>query len=161
MQKGDSNIAGVVHPNSRKAEQLQRAALKANKKAGRARAKEDGRRDRATFLGFLQSRLQQRTCLSSSEVLEELRLWCARFDDELADLAADDRKRTRELELRMMRDEELQKLRTGYPCPDLRIKKVVQQLRDWDGGWDGMERFKDVPFREKVPTTAPTAASNE
>ncbi len=49
--------------------------------------------------------------------------WAARYDDELEDLRASEKKKTRELEVELLVEEERQKLKTGYPCPDLRVNK--------------------------------------
>jgi|JI10StandDraft_1071094.scaffolds.fasta_scaffold3983245_1 hypothetical protein len=50
--------------------------------------------------------------------------WASRFDEELTDLRESEKKKTRELEVELLVEEERQKLRTGYNAPDLRMNKV-------------------------------------
>jgi hypothetical protein len=58
-----------------------------------------------------------------AEVVEMLTEWAARYDDELSDLKASEKKKTREHEVEMLVEQEKQKLKTGYACPDLRVNK--------------------------------------
>ena len=58
--KGDSKALGVIHPKSRKAEQLGRAMHRETKKAHRGRLKDRARHDQANFMRFFQRKVLAR-----------------------------------------------------------------------------------------------------
>merc|ERR1711916_110808 len=117
--KGDSKALGVIHPKSRKAEQLGRAMHRETKKAHRGRLKDRARHDQANFMRFFQRK-----------VLEEA-----------------EKRKTRELEVKLLIDAEKQKLRTGYLAPDLRMNKTVSLMRAWDGSDVGAPSLRSLPSR--------------
>ena len=73
--------------------------------------------------GLIDNALQKKN-FSYPEVTEMLAEWSSRYDDELSDLRESEKKKTRELEVELLVEEEKQKLRTGYVAPDLRMNKV-------------------------------------
>lgn len=100
--------------------------------------------------------------------------WASRYNDELNDLRASEKKKTRELEVQMLVEEEQQKLRTGYQAPDLRMNKVeaelrvselqivliivvfysqvMRDLREWDGkDFDVIPKFVTFSFKQLPP----------
>lgn len=90
------------------------------------------------------------------EIVELLVKFVDRFDDELADMKEGRLANTAQhLQLQLHVDSEKEKLRTGYDCPDLRQKKVLRQLREWDGKPNGlpafaMGKFKNKPVDQKM-----------
>lgn len=71
-----------------------------------------------------------------------------RWQDELRDLT--ETRNNRAIELKLHIDAELEKLRTGYACPDLRQKKVVTKLREWDRSVSAVPGFIMYPFKTKA-----------
>jgi len=137
--KGDAKVAGIVHPQSRKAEQIARAERREHNKGVRGRAKDIHKWEEAALFRWLQLELQtdlyaDKTALSYLDVVELLTRFINRFDDELQDLERDPQpaNSNHALELKLHLASEQEKLRTGYSCPDLRQKKVVTRLREWD-----------------------------
>lgn len=90
------------------------------------------------------------------EIVELLAEFVSRFDEELSDMQQSKLANTAQhLQLQLHVDSEKEKLRTGYDCPDLRQKKVLRQLREWDGKPTGlpafvMAKFKNKPVEEKM-----------
>ncbi len=170
LLKGDAKALGKVHPESRKAAQMSRAARKESNKGVRERQKDKHKVEQVrssvlfVFRGFfftfllkgtvpsmdqklrgkrgahrgrriiLKERKKkklshnflflQKKNFSYAEVVDMLAEWASRYDDELADLRESEKKKTRELEVELLVEEERQKIRTGYSAPDLRMNKV-------------------------------------
>lgn len=152
--KGDSKRAGFIHPESRKAVQMQREMRKDLNKAIRHKARDTGREQVAECYRWLKAEIerperQDKKCFSDDEIVELLRVYVKRFDDELEDLEKDGKKTMQEMQLKLQVQQEKEKLQTGYEVPDLRIKKVVTLLREWDGENTGIEMFKLAKFKFK------------
>ena len=155
LMGGDSSSLGVIHPKSRKAEQLNRAIHVEARKVQRGKLKYKGKVAQGQFFSFLRNQIclpehVAKKSFSYDEITSLLEQWAHRFDDELADLEQASKRITREHEMKMLVTEEMQKLRTGYSCPDLRMKKVVTLLREWDENYDGLARFKTDSFKLKL-----------
>merc|ERR1711916_304714 len=86
---------------------------------------------------------------SYGEVVDMLIEWTDRFNDELEDLEEAEKRKTRELEVKLLIDAEKQKLRTGYLAPDLRMNKTVSLMRAWDGSDVGSAKFTLASFKAK------------
>ena len=148
--KGDS--AGFIHPKSRKAKQILRGLHKADKKQARHAVRMNKLEDKADMCRFVQQEIKEfpeRKNFSIAEICTILSHWVSRYDEELEDLQAAGRNRVnRELQLKILIQEEKQKLKTGYEAPDLRQNKVVRALREWDGEANGVHRFVMYKFKD-------------
>lgn len=159
LLKGDAKAAGVLHPESRKAAQMGRAMRKEASKDARAKVKHRARSEHGLFCRFVQAQLLReehagKKNLSYREISDLLTEWAHRFDDELAELRSGGTRKTREHEVQLAVDAELQKLRTGYVCPDLRQNRVVRMLREWDNtDYDALAKFDQLSatFKQLPP----------
>lgn len=100
-------------------------------------------------------RVQSKTALTYYEIVELITRFVERFERELEEIEEIKGNSNHSIELRLHVKSELEKLRTGYSCPDLRQKKVLARLRDWDRSVDGIPGFTMAVFKSKPPPTQP------
>ncbi|KAI5476915.1 hypothetical protein MNV49_007016 [Pseudohyphozyma bogoriensis] len=130
-----------LHPNSRRAKQLQRVELREKKLDTQSkvrRSAEVGRIDRHIY--FVHSIPEDRTSLSLPELHKVLTDYIARNDDEAQELKAEREGRAwrkgegmnkREKELAMQKEAEESEYRSGFVVPDLTIAQNVFIARQW------------------------------
>ncbi|KAL8279128.1 hypothetical protein RQP46_008384 [Phenoliferia psychrophenolica] len=132
---------GQVHPNSRRAKQLQRIELRTKKldvKSKVRRSTEIGRVDRQVY--FVHALAEDRTSVSLPELHQILRDYIGRNDDEAAELKKEregrawrkgEGKNKREMELDGQREAEESEYRSGFVLPDLTLATNVFICRQW------------------------------
>ncbi|SCV68499.1 BQ2448_620 [Microbotryum intermedium] len=158
LQSRKSNITGhKIHPNSRRAKQLQRVELRARKlevqgKVQRVTEAKKGEWDTSLFglfsclfqvdrhLWFVHSIPEDRTSLSLPELHQTIHDYIHRDEIELVQLAQERQQRSwrkaepkskREVELEKQREQEKDEYRTGFVVPDLTLAKNVYLCRQW------------------------------
>ncbi|BGP12276.1 hypothetical protein JCM10213_000028 [Rhodosporidiobolus nylandii] len=141
LQGKKKAAGGHVHPNSRRAKQLQRVELRAEKLAVQGkvrRAFEVGRVDR--YLYFVHALPAEATSISLSELHGLLDDYINRNEGERVQLAADRESRSwrktegkgkREVEIEKEREAELSEYKTGFVIPDLTLAENVALCRQW------------------------------
>lgn len=175
--KGDSKVFGLIHPKSRRAEQKARAARFEHDKAVRGRARAHQRYEDAELLRWLQEEMssesmrvcgfrcalfvgpshlgarQDKSSLSYYEIVSLLTRFVSRVEEDLMDAEqGPNGGGNRALELRMLLDAEREKLATGYQCPDLRQKKTLRAVREWDRSPDTAQAIATATFKHKEGT---------
>ncbi|KDE09797.1 hypothetical protein MVLG_00196 [Microbotryum lychnidis-dioicae p1A1 Lamole] len=142
LQSRKSNINGhKIHPNSRRAKQLQRVELRTRKLEVQGkvqRVTEVKRVDR--HLWFVHSIPDDRTSLSLPELHQTIHDYIHRDEIEMVQLAQERTERSwrkaepkskREVELEKQREQEKDEYRTGFVVPDLTLAKNVYLCRQW------------------------------
>ncbi|GAA6010254.1 hypothetical protein JCM10207_005688 [Rhodosporidiobolus poonsookiae] len=141
LQGKKSGAAGHVHPNSRRAKQLQRVELRAKKLEvqGRVRrAAEVEKIDRHLY--FVHAIPDDATSLSLPDLHTLLSDYINRNESEIVELAAERQARSwrktegkgkREVELEKEREDELSEYKSGFILPDLTIAENVKMCRQW------------------------------
>ncbi|GAA6046521.1 hypothetical protein JCM3770_006190 [Rhodotorula araucariae] len=142
LQGKKSKISsGGIHPNSRRAKQLQRVELRTKKLEvnGRVRrAQEVHEVDRLLY--FVHAIPEDATSLSLAELHDVLHAYLHRHASELVALAAEREARSwrkaegkgkREVEIENALEEETSEYRSGFVLPDLTIPENVAICRQW------------------------------
>ncbi|BGP36279.1 translation machinery-associated protein 16 [Rhodotorula kratochvilovae] len=142
LQGKKSKVAhGGIHPNSRRAKQLQRVELRTKKLEvnGRVRrAQEVHEVDRLLY--FVHAIPEDATSLSLPELHDVLVGYLHRHQSELVALAAEREARSwrktegkgkREVEIEKMQEEETSEYRSGFVLPDLTLPENVAICRQW------------------------------
>ncbi|KAM0752983.1 hypothetical protein T439DRAFT_323599 [Meredithblackwellia eburnea MCA 4105] len=142
LQSRKGNIsAGQVHPNSRRAKQLQRVQLRDKKlqlKNKVRRSTEISKVDRHVY--FVQALPQESSSISLPELHQLVHDYIARNDQEAQELATERESRAwrkkegkskRELEIDQQKKEELSEYRAGFVLPDLTLATNVFLCRQW------------------------------
>ncbi|KPV78030.1 uncharacterized protein RHOBADRAFT_50551 [Rhodotorula graminis WP1] len=143
LQSKKTKIASRgVHPNSRRAKQLQRVELRTKKLEvhGKVRRVQEVHEvDRLLY--FVHALSEDTTSLSLPELHDVLHGYLNRHASELVDLAHERESRSnwrktegkgkREIELEELRKEETSEYRSGFVLPDLTIPENVELCRQW------------------------------
>ena len=101
-------------------------------------------------LRFFQAAIQNRG--NSSFLMEEIKIfiesYLSRFDEELSTLRLDRRPgrppTTRQQKLEQQLETDKQLYQTGFRVPDIRDKKTVENLRNWNGSPGGTTILKFI-----------------
>eukprot|EP01063_Lacrimia_lanifica_P015507 TRINITY_DN22244_c0_g1_i1.p1 TRINITY_DN22244_c0_g1~~TRINITY_DN22244_c0_g1_i1.p1 ORF type:complete len:355 (+),score=131.61 TRINITY_DN22244_c0_g1_i1:96-1160(+) len=161
--------AKLIHPKSRKAQQVMRGMMVEQKKAGLQRIKDEREQAKAVRLVWFQERLQARadeaaargarlTCLTEAELQGYVAEYVTRNDDELRLLREKrqglkhrvTRVSGREKELTNTRDEEARHATSGlFEAPNLTTNKGIKALTAWDAEED---LFFNLVFTQVVCT---------
>ncbi|GAA5847809.1 hypothetical protein JCM3766R1_003210 [Sporobolomyces carnicolor] len=130
-----------IHPNSRRAKQLQRVELRSKKLEVQAkvqRSLEVQRVDRHLY--FVHALPDDATSISLPELHQVLQDYINRNESELVELAAERANRTwrkaegkgkRETELEKLREDEQNQYKVGFVLPDLTLPENVVLCRQW------------------------------
>ncbi|GAA5949772.1 hypothetical protein JCM3765_007683 [Sporobolomyces pararoseus] len=130
-----------IHPNSRRAKQLQRVELRSKKLEVQGRVQrslEIQRVDRHLY--FVHALPEDATSISLPELHQILQDYINRNESELVDLAAERANRTwrkgegkskRETELEKLREDEQNQYKVGFVLPDLTLPENVVLCRQW------------------------------
>ncbi|GAA5899105.1 hypothetical protein JCM6882_004618 [Rhodosporidiobolus microsporus] len=141
MQGKKKAAGGHVHPNSRRAKQLQRVELRSKKLElhGKVRrAAEVERIDRHLY--FVHALPADATSISLSELHGLVSDYINRNESEMVQLAAERESRSwrktegkgkRETEMDKEKEEELSEYKSGFVVPDLTLAENVMHCRQW------------------------------
>ncbi|GAA5966099.1 hypothetical protein JCM8115_004932 [Rhodotorula mucilaginosa] len=143
LQSKKTKIAtGQVHPNSRRAKQLQRVVLRATKLEHEAKVRRSNEVDRVDrHLFFVHALPAEATSLSLPELHQLLESYLDRNQPELVDLQHERESRgswrksegkgKREVEIEKTREQEVQEYKAGFVLPDLTVAENVTICRQW------------------------------
>ncbi|GAA5883599.1 hypothetical protein JCM3774_002106 [Rhodotorula dairenensis] len=143
LQSKKTKVAsGQVHPNSRRAKQLQRVVLRATKLEHEAKVRRSNEVDRVDrHLFFVHALPAEASSLSLAELHQLVEQYLDRNQPEAIDLQRDRESRgswrkgegkgKREVEIEKTREHELQEYKTGFVVPDLTVAENVTICRQW------------------------------
>ncbi|GAA5981063.1 hypothetical protein JCM10908_003970 [Rhodotorula pacifica] len=143
LQSKKTKVAsGQVHPNSRRAKQLQRVVLRATKLEHEAKVRRSNEVDRIDrHLFFVHALPSDCTSLSLPELHALLVSYLDRNQSELVDLQHEreargswrksEGKGKREVEIEKIREDEVQEYKAGFVIPDLTVAENVTICRQW------------------------------
>ena len=148
VAKNVSKHSGQMHIKGRKFKQLNRATLRDQKLTERKRNSQEHKMKELESLRFFQAAIQNRG--NSSFLMEEIKIfiesYLSRFDEELSTLRLDRRPgrppTTRQQKLEQQLETDKQLYQTGFRVPDIRDKKTVENLRNWNGSPGGTTILK-------------------
>ncbi|GAA5878933.1 hypothetical protein JCM1840_000845 [Sporobolomyces johnsonii] len=142
LQSKKSKVAGKqIHPNSRRAKQLQRVELRSKKLEVQRkvfRAAEVERIDRHLY--FIHALPEDATSIPLADLHQILHDYINRSESELVQLAADREARSwrksegkskQEIELEKQKDIEMNEYKAGFVLPDLTLAENVVLCRQW------------------------------
>ncbi|BFZ56878.1 translation machinery-associated protein 16 [Savitreella phatthalungensis] len=139
-----------AHPHSRKANQIQRAALRDERIKGATARREKDRYTLINRVGFFKVAVitGDRKTLTEDEVHELIKTYINRRQGELEDEKAARRpgrpKSTKEDLLSMAIEQEQAEYKTGFKVPDMTDEVNVINLKAWKGDHGGLNHIKLV-----------------
>ncbi|GAA5858271.1 hypothetical protein JCM8547_004628 [Rhodosporidiobolus lusitaniae] len=142
MQGKKKSAGGHIHPNSRRAKQLQRVELRTKKLEVQGKVRRAGEVERIDqHLYFIHALPSDATSISLPELHQLVVEYINRNESEIVELAAERESRgswrksegkgKRETELEKEKEEETSMYRTGFVLPDLTIAENVVLCRQW------------------------------
>ena len=145
----DAKISKSTHPKSRKAAQVKRSKLRAERletrKSAYAKEKMYPSVDRVTWFQLMLE--ENQTKLELAEIHELVKMYLGRFDEELQRLNEECRrgrpipKRIYELEL-IKQMEQAEYENNGLYIPDMKIEAHVRTLKKWSGSYHAISTVK-------------------
>jgi translation machinery-associated protein 16 len=136
-----------AHPNSRKANQIQRAALRDERISAATTQRSKEHMKFVNRIGFFKiaAMSTDSPTIDDAQARVLVQTYIDRNKGEQADLAAARRpgrpKSSREDQLQMLYDVEMSEFRSGFKIPDLLDDKNVAMLKAWPGDYGGLQKI--------------------
>ncbi|KAL1916660.1 uncharacterized protein VTP21DRAFT_5364 [Calcarisporiella thermophila] len=143
----------ALHPNSRKANQVNRAYMRVDRLEKKRSERITGKNPLVErYLWFRYAMDEEVACLSKSEVHDLIEMYLNRHNEELKELQSTRRegrpKSPREDLLEALIKKERQEYISGLDIPDLTIPKNVKKLRAWDGDVNFLSQLRIERYRD-------------
>ena len=136
-----------VHPASRKANQIQRAALRDERISNATLARTKTQMSLVNKVGFFKvaAIASNKASLDEESIKSLIYTYINRHANEIKDLAQKRRAgrapSPREDALRMGLDAEMSEFKSGFSAPDLRDEEVMNKLKAWHGDYGGLQQI--------------------
>ena len=157
-KSAEQTTSSIVHPESRKAKQLIRTAQKSEKKNERKKLKTKAKMPLVEKISLFQKKLlseMDKASFTYEDATNWIKEYLSRFDSEIEDLEKNNKKVTRLRDLKMLREEEAETFRTlGYEIPEIRNRRNVRQLREWNKSPNNIEQIELFSYKDstyKIP----------
>ncbi|KAG0014239.1 hypothetical protein BGZ81_000581 [Podila clonocystis] len=145
----------MIHPSSRKAQQVMRVVLRKDRLEHRQKIKANQSHSQSDrILWFRHIVPEEALTLTREQHHELIEEYLARFNEEYESLVALHRpgkirpKAAREDLLLAMMNKERQEYATGFELPDFTSPKNVKILRAWDGDLNSLNRIKLIRLHD-------------
>ncbi|KAG0344799.1 translation machinery-associated protein 16 [Podila humilis] len=155
----------MIHPSSRKAQQVMRVVLRKDRLEHRQKVKANQSHSQSDrILWFRHIVPEESATLTREQHHELIEEYLARFHDEYESLVSLHRpgkvrpKAAREDLLLAMMNQERQEYATGFDIPDFTSPKNVKILRAWDGDLNSLNRIKLLRLMDPKHLAKMTAA---
>eukprot|EP00275_Glaucocystis_incrassata_P000917 EC121156.1.p1 GENE.EC121156.1~~EC121156.1.p1 ORF type:complete len:158 (+),score=20.83 EC121156.1:81-554(+) len=143
-------MEAAIHPNSRKAQRMERNEFRKSKVAARKATKEREKdRPLVQKLRWFQEHLPpDKLRYSTADIHALIKEYLSRNDTELQRLEQLNKKTTGQDLLEAAIKHERALYRSGFAAPDLTNLRNLKRLRDWDGGVNGASNIAMREFRD-------------